>query len=149
MRIPRTHRCQTSGQSAVDLALSLVALIFISAFVFELMSYSYTYCVLTEAAKQGVRYAIVHGSNNSVICAYPCTGTPATAAEAVAKVVQTTAAQSFHDVSSLTVNVTYPDGDHKAPSRVQVVVTYNYVPYASLGWQPGTMYATAAGRILN
>lgn len=149
MKHPSRRAGSQRGQAAVEFMLTALSVVFILAFVLEMISFAYTYNVLAYAAKEGLRYAVVHGASNSVVCAYPCTGSATTAAAAVTSVVTNTAKQSFHDVSGLQVNVTYPDGDTKAPNRVQVNVSYTYSSYARLGFSPGLLYASATGRILN
>jgi len=137
------------GQAAVEFALSTVFVVFVVLFLWELMMLSYTYVVVTQAAKEGLRYAQVHGASNTVLCAYPCTGSPSTVTAAVQTVVINTARNSFHDVSGLTASVTYPDGSNAITNRVQIIVTYTYVPYATLGWSPPVISGVAEGRILN
>jgi hypothetical protein len=63
--------------------------------------------------------------------------------------VKNYAKASLHDVSAITVNVTYPDGSNEAPNRVQVTVTYNYIPYIQLGFFNPSFTTRAAGRIVN
>lgn len=138
------------GQSTIELTLTVVFVMWAVFFMFEMISYVYTYNVLAYSAKEAVRFAVVHGAGNSCSsgsCTTGIVGAPDTTA--IQNVATTAAKQSFHDVSGITVNVTYPDGSNAAPNRVQVVVSYTYVPYATLHWTPATMFATAEGRILN
>ena len=92
----------------------------------------------------GVRYAIVHGSNN----ASPSGPGNVTAVQTV---VRNVAGISLHDISGtkLTVAVAYPDGGNASPDRVTVTVTYPYLPYINLPWAMPTISATAAGTIAN
>jgi hypothetical protein len=68
-------------------------------------------------------------------------------------VVQTYAQYSLHNMTGLTVTVTYLDTGNppanQAPNRVQVVVAYPYRPFFNLGWPTVTVNAAAEGRIMN
>jgi hypothetical protein len=145
---PREKREQ-QGQAMVEFALTITMVLFIMFFIFEVLMFMYTYNVLAYSAKEGVRYAIVHGTGNSVTCTYPCTGSPSSTSAAVVIVVQNVAMQSFHNINNMTVTVSYPDGGTAPPNRVQVTASYTYGPYTSLNWYPPPINATAAGRILN
>src|SRR5260370_40496755 len=104
------HRGET-GQAQVELALTIVFVLFTIFGIIELIMMIYTYTVLADSAKEGVRYAIVHGcdvpaSSCSGTCATACTDT--TGANVTLQ-VKDWAKLSFHDTSAMTVNVTYPD----------------------------------------
>ena len=58
---------------------------------------------------------MVHGSGNSTLCAYPCSGTVTTNAEAVQAVVRNAARMTFHDVSNIAVNVNYLEAGSVKP----------------------------------
>src|SRR6185369_4618500 len=53
------------GQASVELFASLLVVVTTLLFVVQIILYVYSYVVLAEAAKEGVRYAVVHGSANS------------------------------------------------------------------------------------
>src|SRR5438046_10611008 len=70
MRALGRHSSQTvqthqRGQAMVEFALTIVLLMLMMFAVLELSIFIYTYSVLANAAKEGVRYAIVHGTDNS------------------------------------------------------------------------------------
>lgn len=138
------------GQAQVEFALSIMVVLLVVFFAWELLMALYTASVLADAAKEGVRYAIVHGSNSSLCSgpnpSNPCASDPA-AAEVV-NVVKTYARASLHDISAIDVNVSYPDGSNDPPNRVSVVITYSYVPYIKVPFTP-TLRTKAAGRIVN
>jgi len=118
--------------------------------IWELIMVVHTMNVLSDAAKEGVRYAIVHGGGN-MNCSGPsppetCTN-PDPAADKVVAVVKDWARYSFHDISAMGVTVTYPDGTTEAPSRVRVEVAYDFVPYTALPIRP-QLRAAAEGRIV-
>lgn len=143
LRVPSRKQ---RGASQVEFVVSFLVVVFLVFWMFELIMVMYTYSTLTDAAKEGVRYAIVHGSRNGNGSG-PGTSDPGAAN--VQGVVTTFANISLHDVSAMTVTVTYPDGDAISPSRVIVNVSYPYVPYITLPWTVPTINASAAGRIAN
>ncbi len=140
------------GQGTVEFALSIVFVIMLIVGVIEIIVMVYTYNVLADAAKEGVRYAIVHGTGiGTPNCSGPggggvsCTDSGAANVQAV---VNKYASYSFHDSAAMTVSPTYPDGSSVAPNRVRVTVTYVYQPIFGLGWPSVTVHAAAEGRIV-
>jgi len=147
----RSSRQDDKGQAQVEFVLSILFVMLLIFGIFELMLLVYTYNVLADSAKEGVRYAVVHGTGNASpsgpTCPCPAIdGAPGTG------VVKTYAQYSFHDSSSMTVTVTYPDAGNppanQAPNRVRVVVSYPYQPFFGLGWPTVTVNAAAEGRIV-
>jgi len=142
------------GQAAVEFALTIVFVIFVVFWAIELIMMIYTYVVLAEAAKEGVRYAIVHGSNNSIRSGPTCP-CPAIDGPPGTGVVKTTAKWSLHDTSGMTVTVTYLDNagnpapNVDPPTLVRIVVSYPYRAFFSFGWTNLTVRAAASGRIVN
>ena len=61
MKWPMNNRKQ-NGQSAVEFAFTIVFVMLLILAAIELTVMIYTYTVLADAAKEGVRYAIVHGT---------------------------------------------------------------------------------------
>jgi hypothetical protein len=121
--------------------------------ILEMTMFIYTYAALTNAAKEGVRYAIVHGASSgpavtgsAVGSPWPTCATPATGS--VLSTVQTYAALSLHNASSMSINACYPDGDNKPGSAVQVNVSYSYQPIFGLRWASVTVSANSVGRIM-
>jgi Flp pilus assembly protein TadG len=144
-RVPNSQ----TGQAMVEFLLSIMMLMVFVFFCFEMFMLLYSYNILADAAKEGVRHAVVSGSN-SATPAGPTTGTSSDCTTNVAPVktvVTSYAGLTFHDISAMTVNVCYLDGNNKAPSRVQVRIQYPYVPYFVLPLTP-TIYAAAEGRIV-
>jgi len=134
----------------VEFALSIMVVLFVVFFAWELLMAMYTASVMANAAKEGVRYAIVHGSNSS-LCSGPNPSNPCASDPSGAEVVNTVKAYakaSLHNTDAISVTVSYPDGNNEPPSRVAITVTYSYVPYINLPFTP-TMTTKAAGRIVN
>lgn len=147
----RNNHFRQKGQATVEFALALLFVIAMIFWVIEFSMYMYTYNILAEAAKEGVRYAIVHGCGTTPsACSGACVPACGDAnGSNVSTQVKNWAQLSFHDVSGMVVNVLYPDSSASAPSRVQVNVQYSYKSYFGLGFAPLPIYATAEGRISN
>jgi hypothetical protein len=154
------------GQATIEFALVVILLIVMVLSIIEIIFMMHTYNVLADSAKEGVRYAIVHGANNPQGIAPPCTsatcpdlmGPPAPPGTIPGYnsgygIVKTFAQYSLHSTSGMAVTVTYPGGDatpaNSTPNRVQVVVAYPYQPFFGLGWPTITVNAAAEGRIMN
>ena len=135
------------GSLVVETALSLLVVIPMVFWMFEMCMLTYTYSVLGDAARQGVRYAIVHGTDSGN-CSGPSLGCADSLAANVKSVVTTAAASSFHDLSQMTVQVTYPDLVSTPPSRVNVTINYTYVPYIKLPGIADSIQLSAQGRII-
>ncbi len=135
------------GSLVVETALSLLIVIPMVFWMFEMCMLTYTYSVLGDAARQGVRYAIVHGTDSGN-CSGPSSGCADSSAANVKSVVTTAAASSFHDLSQMTVQVTYPDLASSPPSRVDVTINYTYVPYIKLPGIANSVQLSAQGRII-
>ena len=141
----------SKGQAMVEFVLSFMLLMIFVFLCFEMIMVLYSYNVLADAAKEGVRYAIVNGSNSGTPSGRStgaATSDCSTNVANVKNIVSGYAGLTFHNMSALTVNVCYLDGTNVAPNRVQVTVHYNYVPYFKLGLTP-TINAAAEGRIVN
>ena len=162
--LSQSRRGMARGQAQVEFALVVVFLMILVLSMLELITLIHTYNVLADAAKEGVRYAIVHGANNSYKIVPPCPcakldgppAPPGTSAQDPTNaygIVKTFAQYSLHDTSGMTVSVTYPGGNatpaNKAPNRVQIVVSYPYQAFFGLGWPTVTVNAAAEGRIMN
>ena len=132
----------------VETALSLIAAFTLAFLLFEGAMLVYSYSVINNAAREGVRYAVVHGSDSNN-CSGPSSGcTDASGANVVA-VVKKYANLSFHNISGMTVNVSYPDATQSAPlSLVTVSVNYTYIPLVSLVSLNSRLTVTSQGRIV-
>ncbi len=127
-----------SGEAAFEFIMSILTIMFVVFWMWELVMAVYTLNVLSDAAKEGVRLATVSGQSSGSGCPN----------SAIVSRVQYYAKGTFHDISGMTVTVTFPDGNSCAsPNRVRVEVLYNYVPYMSLPITPALRTA-AEGRIV-
>jgi len=152
----RTCSKHDRGQAQIEFALSILFVFLFILGMIEMVMLLHTYNTLADAAKEGVRYAIVHGSNNTspsgptAASAFdpPCTS--ANSSSSIIDVQNTVlnyAQLSFHNTSGMNVYVCYFDGANTAPHRVGVVVSYPYQAFFGLGWPTLTVRAAAQGRI--
>jgi Flp pilus assembly protein TadG len=151
------------GQATIEFGLVIIFLVVLVLSILEMVLFMHTYNVLADSAKEGVRYAIVHGANNSQASGPTCPcadidGPPAPSGTTPGYgsgygVVKTYAQYSLHSASGMTVTVTYPGGAitpaNKTPNLVHVVVAYPYQPIFGLSWPTVTVNAGAEGRIMN
>jgi Flp pilus assembly protein TadG len=121
------------GQAVVEITMTLAIVFTVVFWIFELGWVMYTYSVLADAANEGVRHSIVQSGGDAA-------GTQT--------VVKTFAGTSLHNISAISVTVTFPDGSSAPPNRVRVAVAYTYVPYVSNYINPPTMHAYAEGRMV-
>ena len=147
-RRSRFPRARGAGQ--IEFILSILTILFLIFAMWEVIMIVYTMNVISDAAKEGVRYAIVHGGGK-IDCSGPnpsadCTNPDPTATR-VSDIVKDYARFSLHDTTAITVNVTYVDSSSDSPGRVRVEVSYQFVPYTTLNLRP-TLRAAAEGRIV-
>lgn len=158
----RPYRWISRGQAQVEFVLTILFVLLLIVGIIELIMLIHTYNVLADSAKEGVRYAIVHGCDfDSTACSGTCvfaSPSPPTCSDSGADNVKAWALNfaraSLHDTSAMTVNVCYTtDGTtcgatSDAPHMVQVSISYPYQPFFGLGWPTVTVTASAQGRIV-
>jgi Flp pilus assembly protein TadG len=136
MRRGSPWRDRESGQSLVETALMIIVIFTVIFSIFEICQLMYTYTVLADAANEGVRYAVVR---TGIVTNDPN----------VQEHVRTFARLSMHNVTAMTVNVTLPDTTSAPTKRVQVSVSYSYIPFIqSFMRNPPTLHAFAEGRMI-
>lgn len=153
MRFGRTMRREQRGSAQIEFALTILVVMFFIFWTWELIMVMYTYSTLADAAKEGVRYAIVHGKNNSNGSG---PGSTDVAGDNVEARVRDFARMSLHDVSGMSVERVWLKNDGSTPATtnapptiVRVTVSYPFIPYINLPWTPPTIHASAEGRIAN
>jgi Flp pilus assembly protein TadG len=146
MRRWRRRWGDESGSAVIETAMAMFVIVPMVFWIFEMCMMTYTYSVLGDAARMGVRFAAVHGTD-STTCSGPSTGCDSTAANVVSE-VKNAAAYSFHNTSAMTVSVTYPDSSSAPGSRVAVSVVYTYVPFVNYAGLTHTSTLSAEGRIV-
>ncbi len=124
-------RNRRRGSAQVEFALVAFTLFLTLFGALELGRMVVVYTTVANAARVGVRYAIVHGVTNTG------TGTsgPSGAGDTteIVKVVKDYAKGGLLDGGKLAITVSYPDAGLNAPgSRVAVRVVYPYDPFTLL-----------------
>lgn len=112
-RIVRDGEC---AQSLLETAFMLLVIFMVVFWIIEMCGMVYTYATIANAAEEGVRYGITKsgvGVNDSQVITR----------------VTNFAGTSLHDVSHISVSVTFPDLDPTPPNRIRVTVSYTYVPW--------------------
>lgn len=153
------RRRDEAGQTMVEFALVLLFVFILFVSIVQMIMFMHTYNTLADAAKEGVRYAIVHGTQNSS-CSGPSTSTICTAPDTTGTNVKTQAVLPFASVSiqnvtSADVQVTWfanPPATTACSDpgcMVRVTVAHQYNPLFGLGWPNFMVYAAAQGRIMN
>lgn len=117
------------GGSLLEIPLMSVVFIIILLSVVEMGRMVLVYTTVANAARTGVRYAIVHGSDRTGTGVNGPSSSGSTTQ--VQTVVKNFASGGLLTTSNLTINVTYPDGTNTPGSRVSVQVTYPYDPLVS------------------
>ena len=124
---------QDRGQAQIEFVMSIMTILVVIFMAVELCSAVYAYVVLSDAANEGLRYAVAHSS------ALPDGGQSFTVAK-----VQSYTSKSLHNMSAMTVSVTpstWASGD-----TVTVSISYPFAPYLSFMTNPPTMHAYAQGK---
>jgi len=109
--------------------------------MWELIMVVHTMNVMSDAAKEGVRCAIVSGNGCPIPAGCPY-GT-----DKIKCRVWDYARFSLHDVSAITINPEYPDGNNDVGSRIRITVQYDFMPYTALPIRP-TIRTAAVGRVV-
>ncbi|MDP9236392.1 MAG: pilus assembly protein [Chloroflexota bacterium] len=112
------------GQSLVEFALVMPIFLVILLGTFEGVRAVLAYNTLSNASREGARYALVHGANAT---------SPVGPGNTTAL---TTYVRKYTDTlgsSHVTITPTWPDGSNAIGSHAQVSITYAYAPLFG-GW---------------
>ncbi|MGI9101717.1 MAG: TadE/TadG family type IV pilus assembly protein [Terriglobales bacterium] len=143
MRRTTKTRGRQRGQATAEAAITIIIVFVVVFWVFELSMLMYTYSVISDAANEGVRHAIVTSGGGGT-GTQTCGGSPS----GTAQVVCNFAKLSLHNTSALSVTVTLLDTTATPPHRIQVHVSYAYVPYLPKFIGSPTMSAYAQGAMV-
>ena len=119
---------EDTGDTLVEFALIAFMFVIVLAGVVEMGRMVLVYNTIANAAREGTRYAIVHGADQTVSPSGP--GNPCTCTN-VKTVVTNFASAGLVNTSAMTITVSYPDGDNNAGSHVAVKVLYTYDPFVN------------------
>lgn len=128
-RFGQTRSGQTrSGQTLVEFSLTAFLTVLMFLFVIETARMLLIYAAVANAAREGVRYAIVHGSTRSAGAAQNDASGPSANPAQVVTVIDNFAGTGPLTISLLVVNVTYPGSSNAPGQSVNVSVVYPYNP---------------------
>lgn len=117
----RRLTARIEGQAAAETAMSIVLFLTIVLGIIEFARAMYSFDQVSEAAKLGVRYAIVHGSQSK---------TPATSSD-ITSYIQTEL--TGLDPDRLTINTSWsPDNNPGSTVSVQVLYSFQFAEH----WMP-------------
>lgn len=125
------------GQAAVELAFVLPVFFLLIFGIIEGGRLIFTYNELTNAAREGARYAVAHGTQAS---------SPAEASDVQAYVLEKSVGL---ESPALTVSTSWLDGNKDPGSRVRVSANYSYEPVIGMifGFSPFSLSASSEMRI--
>ena len=133
-RLVRFLRRSEGGQSLIEFALVLPLFLLIITGLFDVARAVFQENTLAYAAREGTRYAIVHGSAAATV-AWPG---DTSAVEAVVK-------NAAYGVPNVTVTVTWPQGCYDRNCPVAVDATAPFVPIPSQFMLGSTFNITLRG----
>ena len=117
----KSLKCTQSGQSMVEFALVVTFIFLLFVGIVQMILLMYAYNTLANAAKEGVRYAVTHGTSlGASSCSGPGTGKSVTPPinctdnkgdKVVSYGVMPFAAASFQNISTTNNNCTTPVGN--------------------------------------
>jgi Flp pilus assembly protein TadG len=113
--------CGEGGSSLVEFAITVPVLLTFFFGLIQVCIASYTRGAISESAREGTRYAMVHGAS----CQTPSNASCTLTAGAVNAYVS---ASQWPNIGggAMMVATTYPDGNENPASRVQVTVSYAF-----------------------
>ena len=117
-----------AGQTMVEFSVVAVLTAIMLLFVVEIGRTVLVYTTVANAARAGVRYAVVHGSSRSAGATVDSASGPGNNPAQVVKVVKNFASGGLLTPSRLVVTVTYPGGSNAPGQYVTVSAVYPYDP---------------------
>lgn len=130
MRISAPNRLQTQdGASLVEFSLTAFLFVIVLLGIVEMGRMVLVYTAVSDAAHAGLRYAIVHGSENT--SSGMATACAPNACSGVNTAVNNYASAGLINTANVTTTVSFPDSSTAAGSRVTVSVSYTYDPLVS------------------
>ena len=131
------------AQSLVEFALLLPLFLLIVTGIFDVGRAVWQENSLAYAAREGTRYAIVHGSAGSPVVG-PCTNCLNPATNNLANIVNAVTTNAV-GVYNIDVTIDYPDGDNQRNHRVTVDATAPFIPLPSQYLLGGVFQLTLRG----
>lgn len=123
----RRRSPHTRGQALVEFSLIALLSILMVFSVIEISRAALVYTTVANAARAGVRYAIVHGNMRSGSGVDGPSG-PASNPPQVVTVVKNFASAGLLNTNALLITVSYPGASNSPGQSVAVTVVYPYDP---------------------
>lgn len=140
----RTRVADCSGQALVEFSLVALLTTLMLLFVVEMGRTLLVYAAIANAAREGVRYAIVHGSTRPAGSAQTDASGPSSNPAQVLTVVNNFAGTAPVTTSRLVISVTYPNASNAPGEPVKVSVVYPYDPLVT--YFPATLRLGSAAQ---
>jgi Flp pilus assembly protein TadG len=112
----------------VEFSLVAVMTVVMLLFVVEMGRMLLVYTTVANAARAGVRYAIVHGSSRAAGAAADDASGPGSNPAQVLTVITNFASGGLLTPGLLVINVTYPGASNAPGQSVNITVVYPYNP---------------------
>lgn len=125
-----------SGTTVVEMAVVGPLALFLIVGIMDIGLAIFAYNDIAAAAREGGRYAQVHGARYAANAGPPPASGPAANDPYVERVVR---GQAFVNQARLTVTSSWPNGDNNPNSPVVVGASYTYSPVLLLGIGTFTM----------
>lgn len=124
----RNARLRVRGQTLVEFALVAPIFFLILFSIIDFGRYVYTVQILNNAAREGARYAIVHGSAGIPSSGDPAPGTTSSdpTGANVKAVVRRNAVAVVNSAADLTITPVWPDLSNGRGHTVTVTVSYPF-----------------------
>ena len=141
----------TRGSNEVETALAKLVTIPMLICLFEMCMFCYTVAVLQYASRQGVQYAMTHGTD-APNCSGPGgsvhSSCPDVAGTNVTAVVMAVAGSSGHSLSTGQIQLIWANNTNNPGNPVTVQVQYPYKTYSHVPFPALTINGTATGQIV-
>lgn len=138
------RRTGRSGQNLVEFSLVAFMTTITLLFVLEMGRMVLIYAAVANAAREGVRYAIVHGSTRPTGATQNDASGPGSNPAQVVTVVDNFAGIAPLTISRLVVSITYPGSSNAPGKSVNVSVVYPYDPFTT--YFPSTLRLGSASQ---
>jgi Flp pilus assembly protein TadG len=133
-----------AGQTLVEFSLTAFMTVLMLLFVVEMGRMILIYTAIANAAREGVRYAIVHGNSRATGATQDNASGPSSNPAQVVTVVDNFAGIAPLTTSLLIVSVTYPGASNAPGQPVNVSVIYPYDPFVT--FFPSTLRLGSSSR---
>ena len=131
------------AQALVEFALVLPIFLLLVTGIFDVARAVWQENSLAFAAREGTRYAIVHGSGGNPVVG-PCANCVNPVANNLGNIVNAVTRNAI-GVYDINVTIDYPDGDNQRNHRVTVDATAQFIPLPSQFMLGSTFRITLRG----